>query len=295
MMKEPSITVIGSINMDLVTTSERIPEQGETIMGESFFYNPGGKGANQAVACARLGAQVNMLGCVGDDPFGQILINNLSKEKVNIDNVEPVTDKHTGVATILIKDNDNRIIVTPGANYSVTPSYLQQYLDVIDQSDVVLLQLEIPLNTIEYVIGYCSEKGIPVILNPAPAQRLSAFVLENCTYLTPNETEKLEITDDIDTYKEKMIVTLGEKGVEYCSEDNLETVTGYRVTPVDTTGAGDTFNGALAVQLAKGIHLEEAITFANAAAALSIQKRGAQQGMPTMREVIEFLEGAPSS
>ncbi|WP_018930600.1 ribokinase [Gracilibacillus lacisalsi] len=294
-MKEPSITVIGSINMDLVTTSERIPEQGETIMGESFFYNPGGKGANQAVACARLGAQVNMLGCVGDDPFGQILINNLSKEKVNIDNVEPVTDKHTGVATILIKDNDNRIIVTPGANYSVTPSYLQQYLDVIDQSDVVLLQLEIPLNTIEYVIGYCSEKGIPVILNPAPAQRLSAFVLENCTYLTPNETEKLEITDDIDTYKEKMIVTLGEKGVEYCSEDNLETVTGYRVTPVDTTGAGDTFNGALAVQLAKGIHLEEAITFANAAAALSIQKRGAQQGMPTMREVIEFLEGAPSS
>ncbi|WP_163580874.1 ribokinase [Gracilibacillus saliphilus] len=294
-MKEPSITVIGSINMDLVTTSERIPEQGETIMGESFFYNPGGKGANQAVACARLGAQVNMLGCVGDDPFGQILIDNLSKEKVNIDNVEPVTDEHTGVATILIKDNDNRIIVTPGANYSITPSYLQQYLDVIDESDVVLLQLEIPLNTIEYVIGYCSEKGIPVILNPAPAQRLSAFVLEHCTYLTPNETEKLEISDDIDTYKEKMIVTLGEKGVEYCSEDNLKTVTGYRVTPVDTTGAGDTFNGALAVQLAKGTHLKEAITFANAAAALSIQKRGAQQGMPTMREVIEFLEGAPSS
>ncbi len=295
MMKDPSITVIGSINMDLVTTSERIPEQGQTIMGESFFYNPGGKGANQAVACARLGAQVNMLGCVGDDPFGRILIDNLSKENVVIDNVEPVTDKPTGVATILINDHDNRIIVTPGANYSVTPSYIQQYLDVIDQSDVVLLQLEIPLDTIEYVIGYCSKKGIPVILNPAPAQKLSAFVLENCTYLTPNETEKLEITEEMDTYKKKMIVTLGEKGVEFCSEDNVETVTGYRVTPVDTTGAGDTFNGALAIQLAKGIHLKEAITFANAAAALSIQKRGAQQGMPTMREVIEFLEGAPSS
>ncbi|WP_208587627.1 ribokinase [Gracilibacillus suaedae] len=294
-MKDPSITVIGSINMDLVTTSERIPEQGQTIMGESFFYNPGGKGANQAVACARLGAQVNMLGCVGDDPFGRILIDNLSKENVVIDNVEPVTDKPTGVATILINDHDNRIIVTPGANYSVTPSYIQQYLDVIDQSDVVLLQLEIPLDTIEYVIGYCSKKGIPVILNPAPAQKLSAFVLENCTYLTPNETEKLEITEEMDTYKKKMIVTLGEKGVEFCSEDNVETVTGYRVTPVDTTGAGDTFNGALAIQLAKGIHLKEAITFANAAAALSIQKRGAQQGMPTMREVIEFLEGAPSS
>ncbi len=294
-MKEPIITVIGSINMDLVTSSDRIPDQGETIMGESFFNNPGGKGANQAVACARLGAQVNMLGCVGVDPFGQVLVDNLSKEKIITQNVEPVTDKHTGVATILIKDNDNRIIVTPGANYCVTPTYIQQYLDVIDQSDVVLLQLEIPLNTIEYVTDYCSKKGTPVILNPAPAQLLSASILENCTYLTPNETEKLEITSDVDTYKEKMIVTLGDKGVEYCSDGNLKTVTGYRVNPIDTTGAGDTFNGALAVQLAKGRKLKEAITFANAAAALSIQKRGAQQGMPTMREVIDFMEGATSS
>ncbi|QGH36130.1 ribokinase [Gracilibacillus salitolerans] len=294
-MKEPIITVIGSINMDLVTSSDRIPDQGETIMGESFFNNPGGKGANQAVACARLGAQVNMLGCVGVDPFGQVLVDNLSKEKIITQNVEPVTDKHTGVATILIKDNDNRIIVTPGANYCVTPTYIQQYLDVIDQSDVVLLQLEIPLNTIEYVTDYCSDKGIPVILNPAPAQLLSASILENCTYLTPNETEKLEITSDVDTYKEKMIVTLGDKGVEYCSDGNLKTVTGYRVNPIDTTGAGDTFNGALAVQLSKGRKLKEAITFANAAAAFSIQKRGAQQGMPTMREVIDFMEGATSS
>ncbi|WP_091486517.1 ribokinase [Gracilibacillus orientalis] len=294
-MKEPTITVIGSINMDLVTSSNRIPDKGETIMGESFFYNPGGKGANQAVACARLGAEVNMLGCVGEDPFGQVLIDNLNKEKVNIENVEPVTDEYTGVATILIKDNDNRIIVTPGANYSVNLTFIQQYLDVIDQSDVVLLQLEIPLKTIEYVIGYCSEKGIPVILNPAPAQRLSASILERCTYLTPNETEKLEITNDVDTYKEKMIVTLGEKGIEYWSDGNVETVTGYIVGAVDTTGAGDTFNGALAVQLAKGINLKEAITFANAAAALSIQKNGAQQGMPTMREVIDFIEGATAS
>ncbi|GEM01086.1 ribokinase [Halolactibacillus halophilus] len=285
-MKQKQVTVIGSINLDMVTTSDRIPHQGETMMGTGFNTVPGGKGANQAVAAARLGADVTMIGCVGDDPFGKVLIENLQREGVLTDYVEPVTDVPSGVATILVSDGDNRIIVTPGANDYVTPTYVEKYLDVIDQSNIVVLQLEIPLKTIEYVTGYCYRHNIPVILNPAPIQEVPDDVLKQVTYVTPNETE----VTSLDVGKEKLIVTEGKQGVRYFQNGKVQHVPGFNVTVEDTTGAGDTFNGALAVYLAENHSLKEAIIFANAAAALSVRKFGAQGGMPSRSEVIELMK-----
>lgn len=285
-MKRKQVTVIGSINLDMVTTSDRMPHQGETMMGTGFNTVPGGKGANQAVAAARLGADVSMIGCVGDDPFGKVLLENLHREGVLTDGVEPVTGVSSGVATILVSDGDNRIIVTPGANDYVTPMYVEQYLDVIDHSDMVVLQLEIPLQTIEYVTGYCYRHNIPVILNPAPIQEVPDEVLKQITYVTPNETE----VTALDVGKEKLIVTEGKQGVRYYQNGEVQHVPGFNVTVEDTTGAGDTFNGALAVCLAETQPLKEAIVFANAAAALSVQKFGAQGGMPSRSEVIEFMK-----
>ncbi len=285
-MKQKKVTVIGSINLDMVTTSDRIPHQGETMMGTGFNTVPGGKGANQAVAAARLGSDVTMIGCVGDDPFGKVLLENLEQEGISTDCVEPVTGVSSGVATILVSDGDNRIIVTPGANDYVTPNYVERYLEVIDRSDMVVLQLEIPLKTIEYVTGYCYRNHIPVILNPAPIQDVPDEVLKQATYVTPNETEVTTLT----VSKEKLIVTEGKRGVSYYHNGEQQQVSGYNVTVEDTTGAGDTFNGALAVYLAEGQPLKEAIAFANAAAALSVQKFGAQGGMPIRRDVIQFMK-----
>ncbi|WP_226038487.1 ribokinase [Aquibacillus saliphilus] len=288
-MQKPKVTVIGSINMDMVTATSRIPGKGETLIGDGFNMVPGGKGANQAVAAAHLGADVNLIGRVGDDPFGDILREQLIKEGVIVTGVEPVTDESSGVATILLAEQDNRIMVTPGANNHVTPEYVARYRSIIKQSDIVLLQLEIPLQTIEYVTGYCNQEGIPVILNPAPAQLLSDSLLDMVTFVTPNETEALEITQNITGYEDKMIVTLGEAGVRYKLDQKEVIVPGFPVSPVDTTGAGDTFNGALAVALAKREEMEQAIRYANAAAALSVLHFGAQGGMPDAASVENFL------
>lgn len=289
MMHKPKVTVIGSINMDMVTATSRIPGKGETLIGEGFNMVPGGKGANQAVAAARLGADVNLIGRVGDDHFGEILTEQLVKERVSVTGVEPVTGESSGVATILLAEQDNRIMVTPGANNHVTPEYVARYTSIIKESDIVLLQLEIPLQTVEYVTGYCNQEGIPVILNPAPAQLLSDSLLSNVSYVTPNETEALEITENIAGFEDKMIVTLGEAGVRYKLDQKEVIVPGFPVNPVDTTGAGDTFNGALAVAFAKGEEMEQAISYANAAAALSVLHFGAQGGMPDATAVKNFL------
>lgn len=289
--EKPLITVIGSINMDMVTTTEKIPKKGETVIGEGFRTMPGGKGANQAVAAARLGAAVQMIGRVGDDSFGAELRSNLQTENINVIAVEPVTGQHTGVATILLSEGDNRIIVSPGANFDVTPEYIQRHSSLIDQSDMVIVQLEIPINTVEYAISYCYEKGIPIILNPAPAHVLPKKIIEKATFMTPNETEKDEMNLDETVYQEKVIVTLGEKGVSYLTKGQEKVIVpALTVDVVDTTGAGDTFNGALAVALARKMEKKAAIQYANAAAAISVQKFGAQGGMPTDYEVRTFLE-----
>lgn len=284
------VTVVGSINMDMVTSTAVFPKQGETVKGESFITMPGGKGANQAVAAARLGAKVNMIGRVGDDPFGTMLLSLLKDEGINVNNVEPVTGCSTGIASIILSDQDNRIIVTPGANDYVTEDYINQFEEVLASSDIVVLQLEIPLKAVERTLILCEKYQTKVILNPAPAESLPEDMMALATYITPNETEYemlfQELTLDL---KDKLIVTEGEAGVSWHEKGVKQHITGHSVEALDTTGAGDTFNGALATSLAKGHHLTQSIAYANAAAALSVQRLGAQSGMPSDEEVNKQL------
>ena len=290
MKKQPRVCVVGSINMDLVTTTKKMPEQGETILGEDFATYPGGKGANQAIAAARLGADVYMIGAVGDDAFGRTLRTHFEKEGVLSNGIEAFGDISTGIATIILSENDNRIIVAAGANKEVTPDYIESKLEIILNSDIILLQFEIPMETIEYVVNVADEHHIPVIVNPAPFHTMPENLLQGATYFTPNEIELLAMSKmaSFDSVREKMIVTKGEKGVQFW-KDGEKTVDSHKVPVKDTTGAGDTFNGALAVELAAGKPLEEAVKLANASAALSITKLGAQGGMPTRSEVEHFL------
>ncbi|WP_445613197.1 ribokinase [Geobacillus sp. YF-1] len=298
-MNKPVITVIGSINMDLVTVAARFPNQGETILGERFLTTPGGKGANQAVAAARLGADVRMIGAVGEDAFGRELLRSLQSEGISVDGVKPVTHQHTGIASITISEQDNRIIVVPGANHALPPEDLDKYESVIAQSDVCLLQLEIPIPVVERAVSLAHRRGVRVIVNPAPAQPLPPSVLEQADFLTPNEHERTLLFAGMDerTLVNKLIVTEGAKGVRIWQDRQEQLIPGFRVPVVDTTGAGDTFNGALAVALAEGKPLAEACRFANAAAALSVTKLGAQAGMPTREDVESLLakqEGSQS-
>lgn len=296
MMTKKKITVIGSINMDIVTSTNILPKMGETVLGKAFHTIPGGKGANQAVAAARLGADVTFIGCVGDDLFGKELKQHLKQQGINVENVEPVTETSTGTASITLYDGDNNIIVVPGANYHVTPKYIEGLEKIIAESDVVLLQLEIPLETVERTVEIARRHKATIILNPAPIQPLSKELLSKVDYITPNEHEQEMLLTSFEWADEerkeiikKCIVTKGSKGVSILKEDEFK-IPSFNVDVVDTTGAGDTFNGALAYCLSIGYELEEACRFANATAALSVTKFGAQGGMPTLQEVEEFLQ-----
>jgi ribokinase len=295
-MKNKKITVIGSINMDLVTCTNRVPVMGETVMGESFHTIPGGKGANQAVAAARLGADTCLIGCIGNDLFGQDLLAHLKKQGINTSYVEPVTHSSTGTASITISNGDNHIIVVPGANYAVTPEFVAKHEQVIAQSDLLMLQLEIPIESVEKAVELANKHHVKVILNPAPIQPLSKELLKKIDYLTPNEYEQqllFESNEWTEIEREEMIskciITKGSKGIVFYSNGEKE-IPSYKVDVVDTTGAGDSFNGALAYSLSHGASLEDACQFANAVAALSVTKLGAQGGMPTFAEVQAFLQ-----
>lgn len=293
MIEQPKITVVGSLNMDLVTITDQLPERGETLIGQHFQMNPGGKGANQAVAAARLGACTTMIGCVGNDTFGKQLIENLAENGVNVDNVEPVTYSITGTATILVSEEDNRIIVTPGANNEVTVDFIESKRDIIANSDAVVLQLEIPLESVIRAVEIAKENDVKVILNPAPIFELPHSLLKQVDYVTPNEHEKkvlIQNEQQEQELQEKLIVTLGEHGVAFYEDGQLVNIPANKVQVVDTTGAGDSFNGALAVALSEGKSLREACIYSSAVAALSITKLGAQTGMPTVEEVNEFLK-----
>jgi ribokinase len=290
------VLVIGSINMDLVTKTSRVPKIGETLIGEAFFTIPGGKGANQAVAATRLGADVTLIGCVGEDAFGNQLTEGLTKEGVITSCVKPVTHTATGTASITLSNGDNSIIVVPGANFAVTPEYVQSYGQVIAESDILLLQLEIPLESVIEAVNIAKKHHVKVILNPAPIQTLPKDLLEQIDYLTPNEHEQElllsspELTEEeLNSVKAKCIVTKGSKGVVLYQDGVEKEIPSFKVDVVDTTGAGDSFNGALALSLSEGMSLEEACQFANAVGALSVTKLGAQGGMPTKAEVEEFL------
>ncbi|GHI00451.1 ribokinase [Neobacillus kokaensis] len=289
---KPKITVVGSINMDIVTITDQLPKMGETLIGNQFKMNPGGKGANQAVAAARLGADVRMIGCVGNDSFGPLLKQNLQNEGINVTDVEPVTDS-TGTATIVVYDGDNSIIIVPGANQHVTAAFVESKRDVIADSDVLILQLEIPLEAVQKAAEIAKEHGVKVILNPAPIRKLPRELIEKINYLTPNEHEYTLLQQGLDEkeLKEKVILTKGSAGVAFYQGEKEVSIPAYPVKVVDTTGAGDSFNGGFAVALSKGHSVSEACRYGNAVAALSTTKLGAQTGMPTNEEAEAFIKG----
>lgn len=289
------VVVVGSIAMDLVVTSAVRPGAGETVLGDSFVTVPGGKGANQAVAAARLGAKVSMVGCVGDDYYGRQLIQNLEQNGVSIDCVKPITETGTGTAHIVLAEGDNSIVVVKGANDCVTPEYVEGALDTLKEADIVLIQQEIPFETVEYVSDVCANYGIPLLLNPAPAHFISKKVIEQATFITPNEHEakllfpNMSLEDVLKQNATKVLITEGSKGVRYYTGKEEKLVPTFKVEAVDTTGAGDTFNGAFAVAVAEGKNIADSLRFANRAASLSVTKFGAQGGMPTRQEVEENL------
>lgn len=287
------VVVVGSINVDMVFVSEKRPVAGETVLGKTFSLIPGGKGANQAVAAAKLGAESLMVGCVGLDSNGDFALDNLNSVNVNTNSIDVIHDVPTGVANIIVAEGDNSIIVIAGANYEVTVETINKYKDIILSADIVLLQLEIPLETVEYTLELCATNNVKVLLNPAPAVELTSSMIENASYITPNEHElNVILGKDCDAeaemkkYPNKLIVTLGSKGVKYFDGVEMKIIPSYKVEVVDTTGAGDTFCGAMAAALVKGSSLEDAIKFANKAAAYSVTKLGAQSGMPTLGQLM---------
>lgn len=299
------LAVIGSINMDQVVTAERIPGKGETLPGNELNYVSGGKGANQAVAMARLGADVTMFGCVGNDDNGARLLRGLEEESIDTSKIDIVDNVPTGLAIITVAENDNTIIVVSGANSCADSNYFNKIKEDLKSFDLVVLQHEIPLDTVHQTVSFCYENGIPVVLNPAPAAKVPSDIVDKVTYLTPNEHEAKLIFNGADgaeesdefiesvlsAYPEKLIITRGSRGVSVALKDGrVITVPGRKANVVDTTGAGDTLNGAFSVRIAAGDSVEEALVYANCAASLSVEKFGAQGGMPTDAEVQERLK-----
>jgi ribokinase len=290
------VLVLGSINMDLVTATGTFPRLGETLFGSAFATHPGGKGANQAVAAARLGASVTMIGRVGSDAFGRELQAGLAAEGIATRWVSQTASVSTGVASITVCDSDNAIIVIPGANGLLTPADIDAAETAFAETDVVLAQLEVPLATVERGAELAARHKKPFVLNPAPAARLPESLVARCALLTPNEYELATVLgrpdagwqDLLATLPGRVVMTKGKDGAYFSDEKGaLRHQPGFRVTPVDTTGAGDTFVGALVAFWAMG--LPEAVRRGSAAGALSVTKPGAQGGMPTLAQLEAFL------
>lgn len=302
-MTRHKIAVVGSLNMDLVVTADRMPRTGETITGRQISYIPGGKGANQAVGCARLGADVRMVGSVGNDGFGRGIVEELSKDGIRTEHIRIAGEATTGTATILQTNEDNCIVVVPGANGSCSIEQVEKAADDIRSADLLIVQLEIPLETVRHALRIASEAGVATVLNPAPAHPLGPDILQYVDYLTPNETEfellcgrALRTDADLEAamrewekrYRLKVVLTRGEKGSCYLEDGKLMTVPAVKVEVVDTTGAGDAFNAGLSAGICESWPLEQAVRFAARTASLSVTRFGAQSGMPTRPEVERF-------
>ena len=292
-----NVLVIGSINMDLVVETARFPMPGETLTGKAFHTFPGGKGANQAVAARRLGARVTLIGCVGKDSFGQVLIDQLQSEGIETVYIRSAEKAATGVAAITISQSENAIVVVPGANHALTPQDIFESEAAFLDADVVLCQLEIPLVTVEAAATLATRHGKPFLLNPAPAIVLPETLLQQIALLTPNEHELGTVysreKDDwqhlLRDHPLRIIMTKGAEGAWYANAaGQLQHQPAFAVTAVDTTGAGDTFNGALAAFW--GLDMAELARIACAASALSVTRAGAQSGMPTNQQLQAFLE-----
>jgi len=293
------ILVVGSINMDMVVRVPHSPKPGETVLGGDFETFPGGKGANQAVAAARMGGEVTMVGRVGNDDFGNILIQGLVEDKIKTTHVIKDSKARTGVAMISVAaDGENMIVVASGANANVSVEDVSNTRPLMRETDLLLVQLECPLETVTASIELAKAYQIPVVLNPAPAQPLPKSLLQNVDYLTPNQTELLILSGEtnlnagIEKFRNwglrNLIITLGANGARVISEGIDQHLPAHEITAVDTTAAGDAFNGALAVALAEGKPILEAVSYGMAAGALASTKRGAQPSLPT-RDAVENL------
>ncbi len=300
------IVVVGSSNTDMIIKVPWLPKPGETILGGKFFTAAGGKGANQAVAAARAGGDVTFLARIGDDMFGQKAKEGFIKDKINVEYVLTDESEPSGVALILVApDGENVIAVASGANSCLSPSDVQDQSDVISSADILVMQLETPLETVHQAASIASDNGVKVILNPAPAQKLSDDLLGKISILTPNESEaqlltgiKVDSPEDaakaadvlMDKGVQIVLLTMGARGAYIATAEFKELVPGFKVKAVDATAAGDVFNGALAVAIARNKPIREAVSFANAAAALSVTKLGAQPSAPTKEDIDKFLK-----
>jgi ribokinase len=304
------LLVVGSINLDLVASSQRIPLPGETVSGETFNTFPGGKGANQAVAAGKLGAPVSMIGRIGNDAFGTQLRASLEAANVDTKAVE-VAPTSSGIALITTAaDGQNAIVVVPGANGELSPRELEKHLPLIREAGIILTQLEIPLETIEYLAMIVRRENIPLVLDPAPARALPASLLASVDWLTPNETETLTLlqrnasdlqNEHIQDAAQQLLkqgcrnvlLKLGERGCYVALATGERTlVPSYRVKAIDTTAAGDAFNGAFATALLRGTDPIASVKYASAVAAISVTRHGAQPSMPTEVELEAFLRAA---
>lgn len=298
------VFVIGSLNMDLTIKSPKVPDCGMTVTGNGFLATAGGKGANQAVACAKLGAKTFMAGCVGN-AFATELLDSLKQSGVDTQFVEKRCDVSSGIAVILVVDGDNRIVLDRGANGKVDRALVDRALGAANKGDILILQLEIPIETVEYALRLAKEKGMTTVLNPAPAAPVSDSALSYSDYFTPNQTEAQFYTgiypDDegsirtcVDCLRGKgiknVIITLGKLGSVGYFGDKCVRVNATKVETVDTTAAGDTYIGGFAAGLCAGKTQDEAMRFASVASALAVTKRGAQSSIPTLKDVESFFK-----
>ncbi|KZE71635.1 hypothetical protein AV654_05355 [Paenibacillus elgii] len=294
------IMVVGSANMDMVMRTSRLPEIGETMRGDGFFLAPGGKGANQAVACAKMGAETWFMGKVGDDIFGQSLIDRLSGFGVRTDFLKREQDVTTGVAAITVCNGNNSIILDGGANSEVSPGYIRGYQQELLSAAAIMLQLEIPMETVYEVIRLVKGQ-VPIFLNPAPAVPIEDAVLQGVDYFTPNEIEcriytgiEIRSTDDAFEALNKLrakgirypLITLGEKGIVFYNGTENVYKEARKVEAIDTTAAGDTFSGTLAAMIIAGKSMDEAVDIAQRASSIAVTRLGAQDAIPMLSEVV---------
>jgi ribokinase len=300
-----SLVVVGSANIDMVVSTSRFPIAGETILGKSFHMFPGGKGANQAVCAAKLGGEVQFIGRMGDDIFRDRLFESMHKDGVDLLEVLIDRETSTGIALIMVDDEGrNEIVVVPGSNMNLSPRDIDSKADVISAARVVLMQLEIPLETVIHTAKNAKKNAAAIILNPAPARELPERLFSLVDYLTPNESEAEMLTGIrvtsiesagkaarslMDRGVSNVIVTLGEKGSLFVNDRCEKHFPAVSVKPVDTTAAGDAFNGAFALSIVKGMEIDDGVRFATTVAALSVTRMGAQSSMPTPEELHSFL------
>ncbi len=304
MQRAPNIVVVGSANTDMIVSLERLPRPGETLLGGTFLSAAGGKGANQAVAASRAGGRVSLVARLGADALGDDALKGYLHDGIDVTQISRDRRAATGVALIFVARNgENSIAVAGGANGRLSPQNIGKSRSTIAAADVLLMQLETPLNAVQAAARIAAAKGAIVILNPAPARRLPSGLLRHVSILTPNETEAQVLTDvkinGLATLEraalrlrrrgiKTVILTLGARGAYVSSEEFTALIPGFKVKAVDATAAGDVFNGALAVALGEGQPLHEAVRFANAAAAIAVTRRGAQPSVPTRRQIIAF-------